>query len=75
MPRSSGIRALRARVRQHLEVIYGVSRARRLVTPVVEAMRYEGKVITPEPFHNCWDETDCWVITYAGSIEDPDRHK
>lgn len=73
MPRSSGIRALRARVRQHLEVIYGVSRARRLVTPVVEAMRYEGKVITPEPFHNCWDETDCWVITYAGSIEDPDR--
>ncbi len=73
MARTSGIRALRARVRQHLEVIYGVSRARRLVTPVVDAMRYDGKIITPEPFQNCWDESDCWVITYAGSIEDPER--
>lgn len=71
MPRTSGVRALRARVRQHLELIYGPSRARRLVTPVVEAMRYDGTYATPDPFRNCWDESDCWVITYAGTIKDP----
>ncbi|MGD2166519.1 MAG: alpha-amylase family glycosyl hydrolase, partial [Gammaproteobacteria bacterium] len=73
MSRKSGIRALRASVRQHLELIYGPSRARRLVTPVVEAMRYGGKYATPEPFRNCWDETDCWVITYAGTIHERGR--
>ena len=73
MAGSSGTRALRARVRQHLDVIYGVPRARRLVTPVLEAMNYADKVSAPEPFTNYWDETDCWVITYAGSIEDTER--
>ncbi len=73
MPARSGIRALRARVRQHLEFIYGPTRARRLVTPIIEAMRYGGSYAAPRPFNNSWDETDCWVITYAGTIHEPGR--
>jgi sucrose phosphorylase len=73
MPRKTGIRSLRARVRQHLELIYGAAPARRLVTPVISAMRYDGRFADPDPYRNCWDETDCWVITYAGTIRERDR--
>ena len=68
MSAQSGVRRLRARVRAHLEAIYGPTRARKLTTPVVEAMGYSGPIAEPEPYRNRWDEADCWVITYAGTI-------
>jgi sucrose phosphorylase len=67
------MRQLRARVRAHLERIYGTTRARRLVTPLIEAMAYGGNIADPLPYLNRWDETDVWVITYAGSINEPGR--
>jgi len=62
-----GARRLRARVRAHLRIVYGED-ADRLVEPVVEAMRYTGAVEEPAPYRNYWDETDCWMITYATSV-------
>jgi len=67
------MRKLRARVRQHLESIYGPTRARRLVTPLIEAMAYDGALAEPQPYRNRWDESDVWVITYAGTIHEPGR--
>jgi sucrose phosphorylase len=69
----SGVRRLRERVRAHLEIIYGASKARRLVTPVVAAMRYEGPLAVARPYTNYWDESDCWMISYAGTIEEAGR--
>lgn len=68
--KKGGIRRLRSRVRAHLEVIYGDKAAGRLVTPVIEAMDYEGPVSEPPPYRNYWDETDCWMITYANTIHE-----
>ncbi len=67
------MRQLRARIRAHLERVYGTTRARRLVTPLIEAMRYGGTLADPLPYLNRWDETDAWIITYAGSIHEPGR--
>jgi sucrose phosphorylase len=67
------MRQLRARIRAQLERVYGTSRARRLVTPLIEAMRYGGTIADPLPYLNRWDETDVWIITYAGSIHEPGR--
>ena len=73
MAATGGMRDLRARVRKHLEQIYGPTRARRLVTPLVEAMGYDGMPAQPEAYRNRWDEQDCWVITYAGTIHESGR--
>ncbi|MBT8079990.1 MAG: sugar phosphorylase, partial [Gammaproteobacteria bacterium] len=59
---------MRKRVYAHLDVIYGDA-AGDLVEPVVDAMRYTGEVNEPAPYQNYWDETDCWMITYATSVE------
>ena len=60
---------LRSRIESHLEVIYG-EQARDLVAPVIEAMRYAEDVSEPAPYQNYWDESDCWMITYATSIHE-----
>ena len=75
MPRErrKGIRRLRARVRAHLETIYGEGAADKLVTPVIETMRYPGPVSEPRPYQDYWDESDCWMITYATTIRAPDE--
>ena len=66
---AAGKRRLQSRVFAHLEVIYG-DRATDLVKPVIEAMRYAGEFIEPAPYQNYWDESDCWMITYATSIHE-----
>jgi len=63
----AGARRLCARVQAHLRIIYG-EEADDLVGPVVEAMRYPGSIEEPPPYQNYWDETDCWMITYATSV-------
>lgn len=68
---TKGSRRLRARVRAHLEVIYGEPRAGELVDAVIAAMRYGPSVSEPQPYQDYWDESDCWMITYADSIEEP----
>ena len=68
----AGMHRLRSRVHAHLEVIYG-ERARDIVDSVIGAMRYVETVSEPAPYQNYWDETDCWMITYAGSIEEEGR--
>lgn len=68
---STGLKRLRARVRAHLDLIYGEQRAGELVAPVIEAMQYGPSVHEPEPYKNYWDEGDCWLITYADSIKEP----
>ena len=65
----AGMRRLQKRVRAHLEVIYG-DPAEHLVGAVIEAMRYVDEVNEPAPYQNYWDETDCWMITYATSIHE-----
>ena len=65
---SDSLRRLRARVRAHLDVIYGEARAEALVDPLIETMRYGDEVREPAPYQNYWDETDCWLISYATSI-------
>lgn len=64
---ASGTARLRARVLAHLQVIYG-ERAEDLLDPVIEMMQYEGDVQEPAPYQNYWDESDCWMITYATSV-------
>ena len=70
---TAGHKRLYARARAHLEVIYGKEQAEALVTPIIEAMRYGPSLSEPEPYRNYWDEGDCWLITYATSIDDPDE--
>ena len=65
----SGIERLQSRVAAHLEVIYG-EQSQALVEPVIEAMRYTGIIVEPVPYENYWDESDCWMITYATSIRE-----
>ena len=47
---STGMERLRARVRAHLDVIYGEEHSQDLVGPVIEAMRYDSKLREPEPY-------------------------
>ena len=68
-----GAKRLHARVRAHLDLIYGEQKAQKLVAPVIEAMRYESSVREPKPYQDYWDEGDCWLITYANSIREPDE--
>ena len=70
---TDGANRLHARVRAHLEIIYGESKAEDLESRVIEAMRYESPLSEPEPYQNYWDESDCWLISYATSIRDPDE--
>ncbi len=65
----AGNQRLQSRVHVHLEVIYG-EQAKDLVKPVIEAMRYVGDFDEPAPYQNYWDESDCWMITYATSIHE-----
>ena len=62
-----GARRLHARVHAHLRIIYE-ERADALVEPVIAAMRYPEEVEEPPPYRNYWDENDCWMITYATSV-------
>ncbi len=64
-----GLRRLRARTLAHLEVIYG-ERAPKLVDSVIGAMRYGASFDEPAAYQNYWDESDCWMITYATSIRE-----
>ncbi len=66
---TAGMQRLRARTRAHLDVIYG-ERAPGLVKPVIEAMRFADDIAEPVPYQNYWDESDCWMITYATSIHE-----
>ena len=65
----AGRSRLLSRVQAHLDVIYG-EKANDLVEPVVAAMRYVDEIKEPVPYQNHWDESDCWVITYATSIHE-----
>ncbi|MFK7888259.1 MAG: sugar phosphorylase [Gammaproteobacteria bacterium] len=65
---SVGLGRLQSRVHAHLEVIYG-ERSASLVAPVIDAMRYTEALCEPAPYQNYWDESDCWMITYATSIQ------
>ncbi|MEO1245735.1 MAG: sugar phosphorylase [Pseudomonadota bacterium] len=67
--RLPGARRLRSRVHAHLKLIYG-DRASDLVEPVVAAMRYGDAIEEPPPYRNYWDESDCWMITYATSVRE-----
>jgi sucrose phosphorylase len=62
-----GMLRLQSRVQAHLEIIYG-ERASALVEPAIAAMRYVDAVDEPAPYQNYWDESDCWMITYATSV-------
>lgn len=64
---AAGMQRLQSRIHSHLEVIYG-ERATSLVEPVIAAMRYVDDVAEPAPYQNYWNESDCWMITYATSI-------
>ena len=67
-PSADKLRLL-SRIQAHLDVIYG-EKANDLVDPVVAAMRYVDEIKEPVPYQNYWDESDCWVITYATSIHE-----
>ena len=69
MRQEAGARRIESRVHAHLEVIYG-EKASDLVAPVIEAMRYGDNVEEPVPYQNYWDESDCWMITYATSVHE-----
>lgn len=66
---STDMKRLRSRVHAHLDVIYG-EKSSSLVAPVIDAMRYAGAITEPVPYQNYWDESDCWMITYATSIRE-----
>ena len=66
---AAGMHRLRSRVHAHLEVIYG-DKAKEIADSVIGAMRYVDTVSEPEPYQNYWDESDCWMITYASSIRE-----
>ena len=68
---SAGMKRLQSRVRAHLDLIYGDDH-RNLVAPVIEAMRYTGDISEATPYQNYWDESDCWMITYATSVRQDD---
>ncbi len=68
-----GMNRLRARLRTHLEFIYGPRVARELVSPLIEAMAYPAPPREPEPYRNYWDETDCWAISYATTFTEPGK--
>ena len=67
---SDGLQRLRARVASHLDIIYGDDRDTDLDAALIEAMRYEKDVEEPEPYQNYWDQSDCWMITYATSVRE-----
>ena len=69
---TAGRERLLSRVGLHLEVIYG-AQAAQLVAPVVAAMRYSDDMDEPASYQNYWDESDCWMITYATSIHADDE--
>ncbi|NNF18000.1 MAG: alpha-amylase, partial [Gammaproteobacteria bacterium] len=58
---------LRSRVQAHLDLIYGDNLAPQLAEQIIGAMNY-ADVSEPPPYENYWNETDCWMITYATSI-------
>ena len=67
-----GMDRLRTRIRAHLDVIYGEP-ADDLVDTLVDAMRYPDDIAEPAPYQNYWDESDCWMITYATSVHEDDK--
>ncbi len=69
VPPATGLERLRSRIRGHLEVIYG-NHDPALIEQVVTAMRYADDIHEPAPYQNYWDESDCWMITYATSVRE-----
>ncbi|MEL6215741.1 MAG: alpha-amylase family glycosyl hydrolase, partial [Pseudomonadota bacterium] len=67
------MKRLESRVRAHLEIVYGEERAAALLNDVIAAMRYGDDIKEPAPYQNYWDESDCWLITYATSVDSPDK--
>ncbi|MFK8051607.1 MAG: sugar phosphorylase [Woeseiaceae bacterium] len=65
---STGRARLLARVSAHLEFIYR-NDDQKLCDQVIAAMRYPEVVEEPRPYQDYWDQTDCWMIAYANSIE------
>ncbi len=65
-----GMPRLSQRVKAHLDVIYSKDYPETLASDLVEAMRYPGEVLEPPPYENYWDQSDCWMITYATSIHE-----
>ena len=64
---AKGQKRLRKRVLAHLDAIYG-EESEQITDSVILAMRYPDSVDEPLPYQNYWDESDCWMITYATSI-------
>ena len=60
---TAGMQRLQSRVDSHLEVIYG-ERAKSLVEPVIEAMRYVDDIEEPAPYQNYWDESDLSSLAF-----------
>ena len=65
--KAKGQKRLRKRVLAHLDAIYG-EESEQITDSVISAMRYPDSVDEPLPYQNYWDESDCWMITYATSI-------
>ncbi|MEN7342155.1 MAG: sugar phosphorylase [Pseudomonadota bacterium] len=63
---------LLARVGAHLEIIYEDAEPL-LAQRLIEAMAYEDGVSEPAPYQNYWDQSDCWMITYATSVRANDE--
>ena len=68
-----GMQRLQTRVQAHLDAIYGADCPGSLSSDVIAAMRYPGDVVEPAPYLNYWDESDCWMITYATSVRDEQK--
>ncbi|MEM7430712.1 MAG: sugar phosphorylase [Pseudomonadota bacterium] len=64
---SAGEPRLNARLQAHLKFIYGGS-VDELADAIINAMRYPATVTEPVPYQNYWNESDCWMLTYATSI-------
>lgn len=60
-------------MRAHLEFIYGNGAADAVADAVIAAMDYPETLAEPVPYANYWNESDCWIITYAGTIREPGR--
>ncbi len=62
--------ALRARVEQHLEVLYPAYDQTSLADELMSIMGVPRPGVDPTPFANLWDEGDVLAISYANTIVD-----
>ncbi|MEM7763096.1 MAG: sugar phosphorylase [Pseudomonadota bacterium] len=63
---------LMARVQAHLDIIYD-DMPKDLTQRVIDTMQYPADIAEPAPYQNYWDQSDCWMITYASSVQDGDE--